>query len=314
MNRVASCIKLVQILSANNDYVSTKELAEVLETNARNIREYIKELEIAGYVIQSSQGIYGGYMLDKTSLLPNIKLNEEEIESINKANNFLANSCDYLDYNNYSIAIGKVLSSIDSQKVVTPITMIDRFPLSMDKSKLQERYSIIEEGISSQLKVEINYTSQTGKSKLHIIHPYKQFLYNGSWFVLAFNETINDFGYFKLNRIDEIFKTRNHFTLNKTFDERNYLDDFGMKQNGEYYHIELELENLNTAIKERIYGKNQRVEVIDSSHVKFSCDMQNKSLILSFILSLGNRCKVISPDWLIEDLKNSLWSTMEKYE
>ena len=106
MNRVASCIKLVQILSANNDYVSTKELAEVLETNARNIREYIKELEIAGYVIQSSQGIYGGYMLDKTSLLPNIKLNEEEIESINKANNFLANSCDYLDYKNYSIAIG----------------------------------------------------------------------------------------------------------------------------------------------------------------------------------------------------------------
>ena len=28
MNRVASCIKLVQILSANNNYVSTKELAE----------------------------------------------------------------------------------------------------------------------------------------------------------------------------------------------------------------------------------------------------------------------------------------------
>lgn len=314
MNRVAACIKLVQILSASNDYVSTKELAEILDTNARNIREYIKELEVAGYVIQSSLGIYGGYKLDKSFILPNVKLEDKEIESLHNASAFLANSNEFLDYDNYQASIGKILAAIDSKKTVTPITMIDRFPLTMEKNKLQERYNTIEECISSQIKLEINYTSQGGKSKVHVIHPYKQFLYNGSWFVLAFNETINDFGYFKLNRIDSFYKTRNHFTLVKSFDEANYLDGFGMKQNGEYYHIELELENLNTAIKERIYGKNQAIDVIDANHIKFSCDMQNKSLILSFVLSLGNKCKVISPEWLIDDVKNSLWSMMEKYE
>lgn len=314
MNRVAACIKLVQILSASNDYISTKELAEILDTNARNIREYIKELEVAGYVIQSSLGIYGGYKLDKSFVLPNVKLEDEELDSLYKASAFLANSNEFMEYEKYQASIGKILAAIGSKKIVTPITMIDRFPLAMDKNKLQERYNTIEECISSQIKLEINYTSQGGKSKLHIIHPYKQFLYNGSWFVLAFNETINDFGYFKLNRIDSFYKTRNHFTLIKSFDEANYLDGFGMKQNGEYYHIELELENLNTAIKERIYGKNQEVEVIDNNHIKFSCDMQNKSLILSFVLSLGNKCKVISPEWLIDDVKNSLWSMMEIYE
>lgn len=29
-------------------------------------------------------------------------------------------------------------------------------------------------------------------------------MYNLAWYVLAFNETINDVGYFKLNRIKEI--------------------------------------------------------------------------------------------------------------
>lgn len=313
LNRVASCIKLIEILNANNDYVSTKELAEVLDTNARNIREYVKELEVAGYVIDSSKGIYGGYKLNKGSILPTIKLNDEEIDSLNKALAFLEESS-FLDFNNYSLTIGKILSTINSHKVVMPITMIDRFPLAIDKNKLQERYSIIDECITSQLKCEIKYTSQAGKSKLHVIHPYKQFLYNGTWFILAFNETVNDFGYFKLNRIDELYKTRNHFTIAKSFDETNYLDEFGMKQNGEYYHIVLELYNLNVAIKERIYGKNQVIEVIDDNNIKFSCDMQNKSLILSFVLSLGNKCKVIEPSWLIDDVKSSLWSMIEKYE
>ena len=41
MGKTARCIKIIQILSAR-DLVNTKELSEVLETNPRNIKEYIK--------------------------------------------------------------------------------------------------------------------------------------------------------------------------------------------------------------------------------------------------------------------------------
>ena len=44
MGKTARCIKIIQILSSR-DLINTKELADVLDTNPRNIKEYIKELE-----------------------------------------------------------------------------------------------------------------------------------------------------------------------------------------------------------------------------------------------------------------------------
>ena len=77
MNRSSLCIQMLQILNAH-DFVTTKELAERLETNPRNIIEFKKELEVAGYVIESVKGRYGGYKLVDKASLPKINLSEIE--------------------------------------------------------------------------------------------------------------------------------------------------------------------------------------------------------------------------------------------
>lgn len=313
MGKTAACIKIIQILSCR-DVVSTAELAELLETNPRNIKEYIKELEIVGYTVESLKGIYGGYRLDKREMLPSISLSNIEKQSLLEGTTFLQKCSDFLNFEEYQIAMGKIMSAFNSNKELTPITMIDRFPLAMDKTLLQQRYSLISECIESQLKCEVEYLPASNQIKKHTLHPYKLFVYNGSWFVLAWSERINDFGYYKLNRIEKLEKTRNHFTKLKTYDESKYLDSFGMKQNGEYYHIELELKDLKTVMQERIYGKNQKIEEIDEHYIRFSCDMQNKNMILSFVLSFGVKCKVVSPEWLKEMVKEELTKTYNLYE
>lgn len=313
MGKTAACIKIVQILSCR-DVVTATELADILETNPRNIKEYVKELELAGYSIDSIKGKNGGYRLDKREIMPSIKLTKDERQAIEKGADFLAQSKDFLNVRDYEVAIGKVMSSFNSHKEVTPITMIDRFPLSMDKNLLQQRYSVLAECIEYQLKCEIVYLPASNIAKKHTLHPYKLFVYNGSWFILAWNEKISDFGYYKLNRIESIEKTKNHFTLLKTYDETRYLDSFGMKQNGEYYHVELKLRDLNTVMQERIYGKNQHIEVIDNHYINFSCDMQNENMILSFVLSFGSKCQVLGPSWLVESVKNELNKTLDLYK
>ena len=313
MGKTAACIKIIQILSCR-DIVSTPELAELLETNPRNIKEYIKELEIAGYTVESIKGIYGGYRLDKREMLPAVSLNREEKESLMDGTTFLKECPDFMNFPQYQMAMGKIMASFTSKKELTPITMIDRFPLAMDKNLLQQRYSILSECIDEQVKCEVDYLPASNQIKNHTLHPYKLFVYNGSWFILAWNEKINDFGYYKLNRIEKIEKTRNHFTRLKTFNETHYLDSFGMKQNGEYYHLELELKDLKTVMQERIYGKNQSIEEIDSHWIRFTCDMQNKNMILSFVLSFGAKCKVISPNWLKELVQEELSKTFDLYD
>ena len=300
MGKTARCIKIIQILSAR-DLVNTKELADVLEINPRNIKEYIKELEECGYKIYSITGKNGGYRLDKSETLPSLKLTKEEKDTLLEGTEFLRKS-NYLNQNAFDSVIGKVYSSISTTEI-TPSTLIDRYPLKMAKDELQKRYVVLKNCVDNQLRCKILYSSGNDKVREHELEPYKLYAYNGSWFVLAYNISIEKFGYFKLNRIEKIEASRSHFTRMKSYDEKDYLDEFGMIQNGDYYDIRVELTDLYQVVSERIYGKNQKIEKIDDHKSILNCQMQNKEMIKSFVLGFGKKAKVLSPDWLIEEIK-----------
>ena len=59
MNKTMLCIELLQLLSAK-DIMNKNELADALEINPRNVKEYIKTLQDCGYDIESVRGIYSG--------------------------------------------------------------------------------------------------------------------------------------------------------------------------------------------------------------------------------------------------------------
>ena len=310
MGKTARCIKIIQILSAR-DLVNTKELADVLETNPRNIKEYIKELEECGYKIYSITGKNGGYRLDKSETIPSLKLTVKEKETLIEGTQFLRGT-NYLNQQAFDEVIGKVFSSISTSEI-TPSSIIERYPLKMEKSDLQKRYVILRECVENQLRCVIKYSSGSDNKREHTLEPYKLYAYNGSWFVLAYNVAIGKFGYFKLNRIEEIEATRSHFTRMKSYDEKDYLDEFGMIQNGEYYRIRVELTDLYQVVSERIYGKYQKIEQIDEHKSILDCQMQNKDMIKSFILGFGKKAKVLEPKWLVDELKEELNVINEYY-
>ncbi len=311
MGKTARCIKIIQILSCR-DLVNTNELADILEINPRNIKEYIKELELCGYKIYSVTGKNGGYKLDKSETIPSLHLTVDDKKEIMMGIDFMRSS-NYPNYLNFEDVMSRITSSI-SLTNITPINVYDRFPLNADKKELQKTYNILVEAENEQLKCKIAYVNSANYKKEHMIHPYKTYFYNGAWFVLAYNETINEFGYFKLNRIEEILITRNHFTRMKTYNENDFLDSFGMRQNGEYYSVELEFKDLYQAISERTYGKNQRVEIVDNHTTILKCQMQNKDIIKSFVLGFGSKCRVLYPEWLKEAVKEEINSIKGIYE
>ncbi len=310
MGKTARCIKIIQILSTR-DLINTKELADVLETNPRNIKEYIKELEECGYKIYSITGKNGGYKLDKSETIPSLKLTVSEKNTLLEGTEFLRGTS-YMNQEAFDSAIGKVFSSISTSEI-TPSSIIERYPLKMEKSELQKRYVVLRDCVENQLRCKITYLSGNDKERQHELEPYKLYAYNGSWFVLAYNVAIGKFGYFKLNRIEKIEATRSHFTRMKSYDEKDYLDEFGMIQNGEYFRIKIELTDLYQVVSERIYGKNQRIEKIDEHTSILDCMMQNKEMIKSFVLGFGHKAKVLSPDWLKEELANEAKMLNEYY-
>lgn len=301
MNKTMLCIEILQLLSAKN-IMSKNEIAEVLEINPRNVIEYIKTLQDCGYDIESVRGIYGGYHLNKDSILPSIQLTQKEADLLKSSATFLEHQSDFLEYKNYIKVVSKILSS-NIESFSTDVKIIDRYPLAMPKEELLKRYTLFTEAITSHKKCEILYLSTRNKEYHHIIHPYQVFVFNGAWLVLAWNETVNEFGYFKLNRIQELKMLAVKFIPLRTYRSSDYIDQYGMKQNGEYYDIKLELKDLYTAISERIYGKNQKITRIDEHTTILECSMQNKNMIQSFVLGFGSKAKVIEPEWLKEEIR-----------
>ena len=78
MSKTSQCIELLRILYSRKQPVNIAELAGELETNPRNIPEYVKELRLIGFDIEPVHGRYGGYILNRESTFPSVRLNDAE--------------------------------------------------------------------------------------------------------------------------------------------------------------------------------------------------------------------------------------------
>lgn len=296
---------MLELLNTGRVFKAT-ELANLLETNVRNIIEYKKELEEAGYYISSVPGRYGGYKLETNSLFPSLKLTQVEKDALNESLGFVLAKKDFIKKNEYIKAMAKVFCNFyNNDSINNEITILNRFPLAMPDDEIKERYMVLEYCINEKFVLEIEYLSLKNTTKKHKIHPYKLYIYNNAWFFLAWNVSKGDIGYYKLNRIVSYNILDEKFRVWKYFNEANYIDENGMKKNGEFYHIEFIAKNQYASlVKERIYGKNQIVEVIDENSTKVSVDMQNKENIIVFILGFGKNIEVLEPSWLKDELIN----------
>ena len=316
MSKTSQCIKLLRILYSRKHPVNITELAGDLETNPRNIPEYVKELRLIGFDIEPVHGKYGGYVLNRDSTFPAVRLSDAEREAFMAGFEYLLLRNDFMEIENYKKAMQKVSSAIINRDSIIDETMLAyRFPLKMPQEELEKRYFAIQQCIVNKTVLDIEYLSQKNEVTKRTIHPYKLFMYNNAWFVLGFDESKGDIRYFKLNRIQDFAVQHRKFVQLLTYKESDYLDEYGMKNNGEWYPIKLKLTgNYAMLVKERIYGKDQTIEEVDDKTTILSVKMQGQENILVFVLGFGSNCEVLEPDWLKEKVIQAIEVMYGKYK
>ena len=314
MSKTSQCVQLLRILYSRKQPVTIMELAGDLETNPRNIPEYVKELRLIGFDIEPVHGKYGGYVLKRESTFPAVRLSDVEREAFMSGFEYLLLRNDFMEIENYKKAMQKVASAIINRDSILDETMLAyRFPLVMPQEELEKRYFALQQCIINKTVIEIEYLSQKNEVTKRTIHPYKLFMYNNAWFVLGFDERYGSILYFKLNRIQNFATQHREFTQLLTYKESDYLDEYGMKNNGEWYPVKLKLTGKYAMlVKERIYGKDQTLEETDDGATILSVKMQNQESVKKFVLGFGEHCEVLEPAWLQEAILKEL-KIIEKY-
>ena len=157
----------------------------------------------------------------------------------------------------------------------------------------------MENAVKKRYKVRIKYRSNDNIVRERTVQPYKLYMYNNGWFVLAFCETAEKFRYFKLNRIIEFTALKEKFRRSIAYNEKDWLDSFGMTNNGDWYDVKLKFTGKYAmVVQDYMYGKNQITECVDENTTVLTLQMQYKDTIVGFVLSFGTFCEVLEPEWL----------------
>lgn len=320
-NKTIQCIRMLKILKSKK-FVKKSEIAYLLgEETVRNINNYKNTLYDAGYPIYYKSGKHGGYYLAFDAMLPSMKMNEVELQSLSLAYEYLLKESNVpnkkvvLDY------LGNAFLENEKTFSNEELALYGHFPLSMPAEEIERRYYIIQTAIDAKRKVKILYKGYSNDN-YRIIHPYKLFKFT-NWIVFAYDEkAINHsqskFNKFKLHRMLEIELLDESFVVEPDYIEEEHFDSSGVKE--PTIHVKLKIfGRVGRMLDEKVYGSNQVVSCLDKKkHIYlFEADMRNSLVILKFILSFGSKCEVIEPialrDEMIKDTKKSLW-VYEKHE
>ena len=155
MGKASMCMVMLQILNTGRVY-KCSELAALMDTNSRNIIEYKKELEEAGYYIISIPGKYGGYKLDKSDVFPSLKLKEDEKRALVNLLEYVLAKKDFAYKNELQTAMSKVLSSFMHSNIESYVVNVKSLDFNKDEEFIN-KFQLIEKCIKSKKVIELFY-------------------------------------------------------------------------------------------------------------------------------------------------------------
>lgn len=307
MNRTSLCIKMLLLLKARGK-MNTQQLADELETNPRNIREFKKELITAGYNIKEYKGRYGGYRLDETNLFPVLALSPAQKQALMEAREFM-HAQGYEKESELNEAIDKVLNSTSSALPPQRIYM-DAPNLSMtDKEK--DMMETMQQALKQKHCVLLTYQSRNqDHADTFLMDPYEIIHYHDAYYVLGYSHKRNDYRIYRISQ-ERMFAC--------VFQERKFLRD-------SHFHIEQYVGKISL-----IKGEFVRVFVRVDPEVQpqfrelyWGMDVKEKDNVFQFLVedffvfyrqlfSFADQVEIIAPDHVRQAYQAQLQLILRKY-
>lgn len=308
MNKTAITLQMLEILNSRSR-IKKEELAAILETNVRNIKEYKKELEMAGYQIDVINGPQGGYQLSKKGILPLRQFNHDEIGALKRAFSSLLTSQDASG----SPALKRALTTLSSQFLQADQPDIYAFSmthLNVEPAFYQHCIETCLKAIALNHRLKLTYRKANRELKEYLIEPYECITIEQIWYVFGFIKQ-GRYSSFKLNRITAIEISGETFLKDETL-PRKEVNDFGYAIDKPFY-FEAVITDLDF-LAEYVYGDNQQIDWLDDHQFIISLTFNSKVRCLDFVRKASYHCRIIEPQWLIESYCEELKHLMKQYQ
>ncbi len=313
MNRTSLCIRMLLILKANatkQNPINSKELAQALEVNPRNIREYKRELITAGYNIQEIKGRYGGYYLDETSIFPALRLDKQEEQALLEAKHFIQTQ-QFEKKSSFNSAVDKVLNSSRDMNLIFPIYMDDP-NIQMSKKELSMLHTV-QDALEMNHSIELTYQAKRQQaSEAYLVDPYELIHYHDAYYVLGYNHTRQDYRMYRFSseRMKKVVCSEKRFTRDVDFHVEAHIGKNSLIK-GEFYRVTVWVSPaILRLFKEAYWGLDFREEEENI----YSFLVEDLYLLYRQLFSFGKDIRILSPEQIVNEYQERLVSTLRNYQ
>lgn len=301
--KIDRLIGIITIL-LQKERVTITQLAERFEVSGRTIQRDIDNICKAGIPVVSMQGYGGGlsiadgYRLDKTFLtkeeLQAILVGIKSIDSVSKT------------------AFGQTLIEKFSNGKDTVLAEQDMILIdlaSWHQDSLSDKIEQIRQAISNRDKIRFVYYSDKGESE-RIIEPYLVIFKWASWYVYGYCLTKSEYRLFKLNRLWKLEDTKISFIPRSIPEGKLDFERYFMIDEMKLTAL-FDLDAKYRLIEE--YGP-ESFTICESDKLLFQRSFTNPEYLLQWVLSFGDRVRVIDPPELREKIREHARNILKSYE
>lgn len=299
--KIDRLIGIITILQQKKK-VSAPYLAKKFEVSRRTINRDIEDICRAGIPIVTTRGKGGGISIMEGFNLDTTVFTIEELQAI-------FTGLKSLDSVSHTSHVERIASKITGKDSVIPFS--DNIIIDLSsyyKDSLAAKIELLKKAINQKRLVSFRYYYKKGEED-KLIEPYLIVFKWSSWYVFGFCAERQDFRMYKLNRLWDLHITETEFIprevpeQSKDFDS-HITDDYmitAVFDSSEKYRL----------IDE--YGIGCYSETEDG-RLLFRRGFTNIDVMISWLLSFGDKVEVIEPIEIREQIKEIIQKMFDKYK
>lgn len=195
--------------------VTAKEIAERHNVSIRTVYRDIRTLEQSGIPIVTEEG--KGYSLMDDYRLPPVMFSEEEAYAMITAQQLILKNKDQSLVDHYQTAISKVKAVLRINQKSKSEFLAQRIQIrnNSENNKTSDYLIQLQTTTTHFQVVEIDYLSLENQHTKRQIEPFALYTTNDNWILIAFCRKRNAYRAFRLDRIQNLLVTKEHFEPHK---------------------------------------------------------------------------------------------------
>ncbi|MFD1705154.1 helix-turn-helix transcriptional regulator [Siminovitchia sediminis] len=191
---------------------------------------------------------------------------------------------------------------------------------NMDYHLIKINIDRVHEAISNSRVLEYQYGKYNVDKEfaynrdgaIYRVEPYALIWQNDYYYLIGKFQQTNEFRHYRLDRIRNIRVTEKKFRR-EDLDITKYVDQSFHMFAGEeaLVRIQFKKEMINIIIDR--FGLDADIRKLDDEHILLTTKAKISSGLVSWIMRWGHKAKVLSPKWLVDEVKKEIMLMQELY-